>query len=233
MTMPRRRPGRPRRDEARQTRETILAAATPLFAERGFDAVALREVAAVAGVDVATVAHHCGTKAELYDCCFARVFAAEREVLERAAASAAAAVGAGPERALAALHELVDVFVDFLEDRPETTGLWLRRWLEPHRHAELDERYATPLYRLVEELLTAAAAAGVLVEPAPHITVRSLVWAAHGHVVALAAGGAGASGARTAGAAGSPDQRASGARERREFRAFVHRFLDAMYRPAG
>ncbi|WP_442934676.1 TetR/AcrR family transcriptional regulator [Micromonospora sp. CPCC 205739] len=211
MTMPRRRPGRPRRDEARQTREVVLAAATELFARRGFDAVGLREVAAAAGVDVATVSHHTGTKAELYDACFARVFAAERAALEEATAHARTALDAGPGEALRALHELVDVFVDFLEDRPETTALWLRRWLEPQRHAELDERYAAPLYRLVAELLTAAAATGALAEPTPHVTVRSLVWAVHGHVVALAAGGG------------------SQARERREFRAFVHRFLDGLY----
>ncbi|WP_088979114.1 TetR/AcrR family transcriptional regulator [Micromonospora coxensis] len=209
--MPRRRPGRPRRDQSRDTREAVLAAATTLFAQRGFDAVGLREVAAAAGVDVATVSHHTGTKAQLYDACFARVFAAERQALEAAAGNARAALEAGPAAALRALHDLVDVFVDFLEDRPETTALWLRRWLEPHRHAELDQRYAAPLYRLVTELLTAAAASGALVEPTPHVTVRSLVWAVHAHVVALAASD------------GSP------ARERREFRAFVHRLLDGLY----
>ncbi|MEH1168449.1 TetR/AcrR family transcriptional regulator [Micromonospora sp. CPCC 205539] len=207
MTMPRRRPGRPRRDETRPTREVVLTVATALFAERGFDAVGLRDVAAAAGVDVATVAHHTGTKAALYDACFARVFAAERAVLTEAAQQARSALDAGPDAARRALHDLVDVFVDFLEDRPETTGLWLRRWLEPHRHAELDQRYAEPLYRLVAQLLTAAAATGALVEPTPHITVRSLVWATHGHVVALAAG----------------------AQEHREFRSFVHRFLDGLY----
>ncbi|MCP3784823.1 TetR family transcriptional regulator [Micromonospora sp. A3M-1-15] len=215
MTMPRRRPGRPRRDDQRPTRDLVLAAATALFAERGFDAVGLRDVAAAAGVDVATVAHHTGTKAELYDACFARVFTAEREVLVAAGERARAALAAGRGEAVRALHDLVDVFVDFLEDRPETTALWLRRWLEPHRHADLDQRYAAPLYALVEELLAAAAAGGALVEPAPHVTVRSLVWAVHGHVVALAA------------------QDGSGARERREFRSFVHRFLDGLYPPAA
>ncbi|WP_262284292.1 TetR/AcrR family transcriptional regulator [Micromonospora sp. MA102] len=213
--MPRRRPGRPRRGDERPTRELVLAAATALFAERGFDAVGLRDVAAAAGVDVATVAHHTGTKAELYDACFARVFAAEREVLEVAGQRARAALAAGRADALRTLHDLVDVFVDFLEDRPETTALWLRRWLEPHRHADLDQRYAAPLYTLVEELLATAAEGGALVEPTPHVTVRSLVWAVHGHVVALAAG------------------TGSGARERREFRGFVHRFLDGLYPPAS
>ncbi|SBT41575.1 TetR/AcrR family transcriptional regulator [Micromonospora auratinigra] len=213
--MPRRRPGRPRRDDQRPTRDLVLDAATALFAARGFDAVALRDVAAAAGVDVATVAHHTGSKGALYDACFARVFTAERRVLEAAGEQARAALSAGPHEALRALHDLVDVFVDFLEDRPETTALWLRRWLEPQRHAELDARYAAPLYGLVEQLLAAAAQRGALVEPAPHVTVRSLVWAVHGHVVALAA------------------QRGSQARERREFRAFVHRFLDGLYPPAG
>ncbi|MEU1753526.1 TetR/AcrR family transcriptional regulator [Micromonospora matsumotoense] len=215
MTIARRRPGRPRRDQSRPTREVVLAAATELFAQRGFDAVGLREVAAAAGVDVATVAHHTGTKAQLYDACFARVFAAEQEVLRAAAESARSALTAGPQAARRALHDLVDVFVDFSEDRPETTALWLRRWLEPHRHADLDARYAVPLYLLVTDLLAAAAQVGALVEPTPYTTVRSLVWAVHGHVVALAT------------ADGSP------ARERREFRAFVHRFLDALYGPAG
>lgn len=215
MTTPRRRPGRPRRDDQRPTRDLVLAAATTLFAERGFDAVSLRDVASAAGVDVATVAHHTGTKAQLYDACFARVFAAEQQVLEAAGERGRAALAAGPDAALRALHDLVDVFVDFLEDRPETTALWLRRWLEPHRHGDLDQRYAAPLYGLVEQLLTAAARRGALVEPTPHVTVRSLVWAVHGHVVALAAQGG------------------AGARERREFRAFVHRFLDGLYPPAG
>ncbi|MBO4207404.1 TetR family transcriptional regulator [Micromonospora echinofusca] len=211
--MPRRRPGRPRRDENLQTRERVLAAATALFAARGFDAVGLREVAAAAGVDVATVAHHTGTKAQLYEACFARVFAAEKVVLEQAARRVRAAARARPRQTLAGLHELVDVFVDFLEQRPETTALWLRRWLEPHRHADLDQRYAAPLYELVEALLVEAAAAGSLVEPTPHVAVRSLVWAVHGHVVALAADDPG------------------GAAERQRFRAFVHRWLDALYAP--
>ncbi|WP_320068708.1 TetR family transcriptional regulator [Micromonospora sp. RTGN7] len=215
VTTPRRRPGRPRRSETRDTREVVLTAATALFAARGFDAVGLREVAAAADVDVATVSHHTGTKAQLYDACFARVYAAEREVLQAAAGRARDALDASAQQALRALHDLLDVFVDFLEDRPETTALWLRRWLEPHRHAELDQRYAVPLYDLVEQLLAAAAASGALVEPTPHVTVRSLVWAVHGHVVALAATGV------------------SPARERREFRAFLHRFIDALYGPAA
>lgn len=212
MTTPRRGPGRPKRADQRATPEVIVEAAAGLFARRGFDAVGMREVAAAAGVDVATVHHHVGTKAALYDACFARVFAAESTALVRAVDAAREALPAGPAAALAGLHELVDVFIDFLEDRPETTGLWLRRWLEPDRHAELDERYSNPLYRAVEQVLAEADAAGVLHEPQPHLAVRSLVWAVHAHVVGLLSG-------------------ANGAKQRREFRTFAHRWLDRMYAP--
>jgi AcrR family transcriptional regulator len=185
-----------------------------LFAQRGFDRVGLREVAAAAGVDVATVVHHTGSKAELYDACFARVYDAEREALAQVVRRARQAADGSAAQALAGLHELVDVFVDFLQQRPETTRLWLRRWLEPQRHGGFDQRYAAPLYRLVEEVLDAAAAAGRLVEPAPHVAVRSLVWAVHGHVMALA----------DVEPAEVPVRQA-------QFRAFAHRWLDALYGP--
>jgi AcrR family transcriptional regulator len=209
MTMERRRgPGRPRRAEQRDTHAAIMDAATALFARRGYDAVSLRELAAVAGVDVATVQHHAGTKADLYRACFARVFAAEVEALTGAVAAAHEGLRAGPEEAFARLHALLDVFVDFLERVPETTALWLRRWSEPELHADLDDAYSLPLYRAVEEVLIAAVDLGLLVEPSPHIAVRSLVWSVHAHVVSAPSRGD----------------------ERIEFRAFVHRWLDRMYR---
>jgi AcrR family transcriptional regulator len=209
MTMERRRgPGRPRRAEQRDTHAAIMDAATALFARRGYDAVSLREVAAAAGVDVATVHHHAGTKVNLYQSCFARVFAAETEALTGAVAAAHDGLRAGAEEAFARLHALLDVFVDFLERVPETTALWLRRWSEPELHTDLDEAYSLPLYRTVENVLVTAADLGLLVEPSPHIAVRSLVWSVHAHVVSGSAHGD----------------------ERVEFRAFVHRWLDRMYR---
>ncbi len=208
MTMERKRgPGRPRRVDQRDTRAAIMAAATALFARRAYDSVSLREVAAAAGVDVATVHHHVGTKPDLYQACFARVFAAETEALTSAVTAAREGLRAGREEAFARLHALLDVFVDFLERVPETTALWLRRWSEPELHTELDDAYSLPLYRAVEEVLVEAAGLGLLVEPSPHIAVRSLVWSVHAHVVTASAGGD----------------------ERIEFRAFVHRWLDRMY----
>jgi AcrR family transcriptional regulator len=48
------------------TREAILAAASALFAERGYEATTIRAVAAEAGVDPALVHHFHGTKEALF-----------------------------------------------------------------------------------------------------------------------------------------------------------------------
>lgn len=55
-----RRPGTP------DTRETILASAREAFAERGFDAATVRQIATRAGVDPALVHHYFGTKEQLF-----------------------------------------------------------------------------------------------------------------------------------------------------------------------
>ncbi|SCG81113.1 transcriptional regulator, TetR family [Micromonospora rifamycinica] len=55
-----RRPGNP------DTREAILTAARSAFAERGFDATPIRQIATAAGVDPALVHHYFGSKEELF-----------------------------------------------------------------------------------------------------------------------------------------------------------------------
>ncbi|MER6826461.1 TetR/AcrR family transcriptional regulator [Streptosporangium sp. NPDC000563] len=216
---PRRR-GRPPRDRsAPTTRDRVLTEATALFARHGADGVSMRDIAARVGIDVSSVHHHFPSKSSLYDACFARVFELEQATLTPPVRAFLAAVRS--ERAgdvVDAIHDLVDAFVDFLDDHPQTTFLWLRRWLDPTLHLSLDEAYSLPIYGEIERALLEAATRGLVVEPTPHVTVRSLVWAAHGHVTALSARG---------GDAVTAD------RERREFRAYAHRFVDRLYAPPG
>ncbi|MFI6454695.1 TetR/AcrR family transcriptional regulator [Streptosporangium amethystogenes] len=220
---PARRRGRPPRDRsAPSTSDRVLAAATDLFARHGADGVSMRDIAARVGIDVSSVHHHFPSKASLYDACFARVFELERETLTPPVRALLAAARSGPAAdVLNAMHDLVDAFVDFLDDHPQTTFLWLRRWLDPSLHLSLDEAYSLPIYGEIERALLAAATRGLLVEPTPHITVRGLVWAAHGHVTALAA---------LTARGGDP---VTADRERREFRAYAHRFVDRLYAPPG
>lgn len=213
----RRRRGRPPRDHAGPpTSALILEQATRLFAERGHDGVSMRSIADSVGIDVSSVHHHYATKAELYDACFRRVFEAEHEHLAPAVDALCAVAEEGTAAEFVhALQGLVDAFVEFLETHPSTTFLWLRRWLDPGQHEPLDAAYALPIYHRVEQALLDAAARGLVTEPTPHVTVRSLVWAAHGHVTALVASG--------------PGHSAAAARETREFGAFARRFVDRMY----
>jgi AcrR family transcriptional regulator len=55
-----RRPGNP------DTREAILKASREAFAERGYDAASIRQIATSAGVDPALVHHYFGTKEQLF-----------------------------------------------------------------------------------------------------------------------------------------------------------------------
>ena len=57
---------RGRRPGPSTTRDAILAAARERFAEQGFDRVRMRDVAADAGVDVALVTYHFGSKDGLF-----------------------------------------------------------------------------------------------------------------------------------------------------------------------
>ena len=66
-TRKRRGPGRPAQSENRDTRGDILRASEKLFAQTGFEATSLRQIATEAGVDLATVKYHFPEKAALYD----------------------------------------------------------------------------------------------------------------------------------------------------------------------
>ncbi len=50
-----------------ETKRKIISAANALFAEKGFEAVSLREITALAGANVAAVNYHFGNKEQLID----------------------------------------------------------------------------------------------------------------------------------------------------------------------
>ena len=54
-------------EEKHTTRARILVSAEALFAERGFEVVSLREITGAAGVNVAAVNYHFGSKEKLID----------------------------------------------------------------------------------------------------------------------------------------------------------------------
>lgn len=69
---PRRR-GRPRKDEARDTRQQLLDAALELFALKGFSATTVREIGARAGVRDSAIYFHFPGKDAMYDALLAEM----------------------------------------------------------------------------------------------------------------------------------------------------------------
>lgn len=98
-------PSRSRRADAQRNREAVLTAAAAVFVTAGVDAP-IRQIAARAGVGMATIYRHFPTRADL-------VTAVYQHQIE-ACAEAGPNLLAEADTPLAALHQWVDLFVDFL-----------------------------------------------------------------------------------------------------------------------
>lgn len=139
------RPDRPGR------RDAILLAAEKLFAQRGYHAVSIRQIADEAGVPLALVGYYFGQKHEL----FAAIFDHWSPTIAERLARLQAAVAAGGRDLL---RRIVEAFVEpvlrlraspegesyaLLVARelayasPEADGV-LRRWFDPLAHAFID-----------------------------------------------------------------------------------------------
>lgn len=114
-----RRPRGPRTGGGRSTSERLLDAAERLFAKRGFHGVSVRDITAAAGVDVALVAYHFGSKYKLLEAVLMRraeVLNGERHELLQAAIARAAPHA--PD-----LEEIIDAFTHPLLDRSGRGGI--------------------------------------------------------------------------------------------------------------
>jgi AcrR family transcriptional regulator len=138
-------------DQADDGRARVLAAATRLFAERGFDGTSTREIGRASGLNIATVAYHVGAKADLYRAVMRQAYQEELAALSGAVREFATAA-TNPESGLAAARTLVGRYLDFCLARPEVPALWMRRWLaDAAEIGEPEAEYAWPLADLVRE----------------------------------------------------------------------------------
>jgi TetR/AcrR family transcriptional regulator len=102
------------RSSGRETRAAIVAAAERHFAERGFEAARLEDIAADVGIRRAAIFYHFGDKQELYAAVLDEVFAG--------AMAAAPASGSAAERLEASLTG----WIDYVARRPTVARLILR-----------------------------------------------------------------------------------------------------------
>src|SRR5687768_3368647 len=110
----------PNRRDANRSRAAILDAAEQIFAERGFDATSLNEIAARAGVSRATPSYFFGSKEALYVAVLERVFA-DRQLAARSAFEPLEAWARGDDSKISlreALERAADGYMAFLQQRP-------------------------------------------------------------------------------------------------------------------
>lgn len=126
-------------DDGRSTRELILDAAERRFAERGYAGVAVREIAADAGLkNQASLYHHFKNKRAIYEAVLARGIEPLIALIP----------GGGSFRFDADTAEaLVDVVLDYLRERPNLPRLIQRAGLDDAKYLRKTlPRLLRPLY---------------------------------------------------------------------------------------
>lgn len=153
------------------TRAALVAAARPLFAQRGYAGVGTEEIARAAGVTRGALYHHFDGKRELFEAVYERI---EIELAERIASGALQANASSP---LAAMKAGAEMFL-LASTEPETQQIVLLdgpsvlgwdRWREIATEHGLG---------LIEATLAAAVEAGEIdpqpVRPLAHVLMGAL-----------------------------------------------------------
>ena len=108
----------PNTGKGQRTRQQIIEAAERIFAERGYAAARLEDVAAAVGIRRASIVYYFKDKQELYEAMEVRIYDALVAETERRLAGAAA-----PKEKLV---RLIDAWLDFMTNRPNVPRLILR-----------------------------------------------------------------------------------------------------------
>ncbi|MER5967779.1 TetR/AcrR family transcriptional regulator [Streptomyces sp. NPDC002057] len=141
-------PPRSKRADAQRNRETVLTAAAEVFVTSGVDAP-IRQIAAQAGVGMATIYRHFPTRADL-------VTAVYQHQIEACAEAGPSLLGS-LDSPLDALREWIDLFVDFLVTKH---GLADALQSDSDRFAALHAYFLDRLVPVCSLLLDAAVEAG-------------------------------------------------------------------------
>jgi AcrR family transcriptional regulator len=186
------------RPKSSEVRERVLQVAARLFAERGFHAVSVRDIAAACGVSVSTVLYQGGSKQGLLEQILAESFAVEAPLTSFLLQLDPDSVTSREE-----LLEFYDQFVDLLVSHslnfPENRRLWLRLLLDqPDLFRTFEAQYIWPLHASVNRFLVQLHERGVLqLTPDQAVFfVASIDWMLDGFCVG---GILGAGGTRTGG----------------------------------
>jgi AcrR family transcriptional regulator len=130
-------PGRrPRQERSRQRVENILAIALQVMVEQGAEALAMREVARRAGVQISSIYQYFPSKSSIIRELAQRDLVRVRQLLQ----DAVAALLAGPRTPpiSAAVDHLVDAYFAHYRDQPDALAVWAGAQSDPSLR-ELDQ----------------------------------------------------------------------------------------------
>lgn len=140
------------------TRARLLVEAMRLFAERGYDGVSIRALAAAADANVALITFHFGSKRGLYDAALAAVERRLAEVIRPVAHAldqALATHADSPDQLMKTLRDLLaDTLGRLLSDPPPTPGFFQLLAREMHEKDFQERLWRTfvPMMRGLEQV---------------------------------------------------------------------------------
>lgn len=140
------------------TRDRLIAAASELFAERGFHATTVRDIAARAGVNLAAGNYHYGSKKALYLEVLRGQFAEIRAMLERRSATRSSRELRRLPRAAVVdlLHARTHAMLDLLIGPPPRlhATLMLREMVDPSEALPvIVDEFIEPMKREIEQIV--------------------------------------------------------------------------------
>jgi TetR/AcrR family transcriptional regulator len=131
-----------------EKREIILQAATRAFAQKGFAAVGIREVAREAGLNSATLYHYFENKEGIYAAVLERTFDQLVEILHEISQ-----LDTGPEPVL---RFAIDRYVDFIRDNRDIVKILVHEFnLETDIVSDVATKFYNTFFKIAEEMLAA------------------------------------------------------------------------------
>lgn len=161
-----------RRQVAKQrTRGKVIEAARALFAQRGYDAATIRDIAREAGMSTGAVFANFQDKSELFDTVLAEDLARLHEALTRG-------IRTGSDLKSRLLNGFVAGYEATLDQLPLVQAVVARAWHQPLDEAKKGRDLIAPVIQGLESLVTDAIKAGELKPATDAALVTELVWTA-------------------------------------------------------
>jgi TetR/AcrR family transcriptional regulator len=131
-----------------EKREIILKAATRAFAQKGFAAVGIREIAREAGLNSATLYHYFENKEGIYATVLERTFDQLVEILHEISLT-----DMEPEKLL---RFAIDRYIDFIKDNRDVLKILIHEFnLETDIVADVSTKFYNKFFKIAEEMLAA------------------------------------------------------------------------------